>query len=67
MHLGGDNAGRFHIVIDMEKDRIGSLDVDEVPLEVYRVNCAPTGHMWNFLTSLPRGLQLIISQTLYLP
>src|SRR5271163_803412 len=36
VHLGGVNGGRFHLIIDMEKDGLQDPQARDIPYEVYR-------------------------------
>ena len=38
VHIGGDNANRWHLIIDMEKHRLRSPDLCKLPYEVFRVH-----------------------------
>ncbi len=45
VHIGGENAGRWHLVVDMEKDQLLSPDPQQIPYEVYRVTTDPDGEL----------------------
>lgn len=45
VHVGGENADRWHLIVDMEKDQLSSLDPQQIPYEVYRVTSNQDGEL----------------------
>jgi hypothetical protein len=45
VHISRENAGRWHLVMDIEIDQLLSPDPQQIPYEVYRVTSDPHGEL----------------------